>query len=389
MNSQNALGFKIKTEDSHTELTEESLKILTRSSRRNTEEHGAVVSKSSSVPLCPPRLRVILLGIIFTNIFSILSCARVDASRSEFTLGTVCTITLFDQAQNKVYRDAFSRIREIENLMSVNIPSSDVFEINASAGIQSVQVHEDTFMVIQRALMFAEKSEGAFDPTVGPLVNLWGITGDAPQVPSQKEIDEVLPYISWQDIFLNEEDHSVFLKRQGMALDLGGIAKGYAADEAASIIQKAGITYAIIDLGGNVIVLGVKPDNTPWRVGLQNPAELRGSYIGVIQTAQTSVVTSGVNERFFIEDGISYHHIFSPWDGYPVKNNLLSVTIITENSMNADALSTAVFVLGYERGKALAESFGAQAIFVFEDFEVRKTEGVDFDLIDEFFWEAE
>jgi len=270
--------------------------------------------------------------------------------------------------------------------MSVNIQASDVARVNAAAGIAPVQVHEDVFKVIERALFFAEISGGAFDPSVGPLVSLWGIGGENPRVPSQAEIDEVLPLINWRDIELDYQTQSVFLKRRGMALDLGAIAKGYAADEAAAIIKNARIKRAIIDLGGNIFTCGEKKDKSPWRVGIQNPNEKRGIYIGIVQVTEQSVVTSGVYERFFEEGGNRFHHIFLPSSGYPVKNGVLSVTIIANNSIDADALSTAVFVLGYEKGMALIESLsGAEAVFIFEDLSVRKTPGVDFILTDKTF----
>jgi thiamine biosynthesis lipoprotein len=216
------------------------------------------------------------------------------------------------------------------------------------------------------------------------LVSLWGIGGDNPRVPTQAEIDAVLPLVNWRDVELDRERRSVFLRQPGMALDLGGIAKGYAADEAAAIIRKARLARAIIDLGGNIMTLGVRQDGHPWRVGIQNPLDNRGAYIGIVEVRDRTVVTSGVYERNFEADGVLYHHIFSPFDGYPANNGLLSVTIIAGASIDADALSTAVFVMGYERGMALLGSFeGIEGIFVFEDMSVRKTEGVDFVITDE------
>ena len=338
---------------------------------------------SSSASLC---FRLIKIGIMC---LALLGCTRVEPSRAEFALGTICHVTLYEQGREWIYRDIFSRIREIENLMSVNIPSSDVSRINAAAGIAPVQVHEEVFRVIERAVFFAELSGGAFDPTVGPLVSLWNISDEDPRLPSREEIDEVLPLINWRDIELDASECSVFLKRRGMALDLGAIAKGYAADEAAEVIRNARINRAIINLGGDVVILGERKDKNPWRVGVQDPNREVNNFLGVLlvpaadeaESFKTSVVTSGVNERFFEKDGERFHHIFSPVAGYPVKNGLLSVTIIAANSMDADAFSTLVFVLGFEEGTALLDSFpGADAVFVLEDLTVRKTSGVDFTL---------
>jgi thiamine biosynthesis lipoprotein len=296
----------------------------------------------------------------------------------------VCTISLFDQGNNRVYRDIFRRLREIENRMSVALADSDVSRINAAAGVEPVQVHADVFEVIERAIHYAGLSGGAFDPTVEPLVALWGIGGENPRVPSQGEIDAALSLVNWRDIVLDRDAGTVFLKRPGMALDLGAIAKGYAADEAAAIIRKAKIKRAIVDLGGNILTYGKKKDGSLWRVGIQNPNNLRGNYIGIMQFGSKTMVTSGVYERFFEDNGVRYHHLLSPADGYPVQNGLLSVTIVTDRSMDADGLSTSVFVLGYERGKALLESLdGVQGIFIFEDRSIRMTAGTGFTLTDE------
>lgn len=312
-----------------------------------------------------------------------MSCIQSEPSRVEFALGTVCSVTLFDQARDNVYNDIFFRIHEIENLMSVHIPASDISRVNAAAGAEQIQVNTKTFKVIERAVYFAEKSGGAFDPSVGPIVSLWGINSDNPRIPSQEEINEVLPLVNWRNIELDAETNSVFLAHHGMALDLGAIAKGYAADEAARIIKEAGIKRAKIDLGGNIIMLGEREDRNPWRVGIQNPGKDRGSIVGVLQITEQTIVTSGIYERFFEENGIRYHHLFDPATGYPAENGLLSVTVITDISMDADALSTAIFVLGFKQGMALLEFFpGTEAVFIFEDKSIRMTSGVNFTLTD-------
>jgi len=306
------------------------------------------------------------------------SCTQQETSHTDFALGTVCSVTLFEKGQKNIYDEIFSRIREIENLMSVNIAASDVSRINAAAGIEAVQVQEDTFKVIERALYFAELSGGAFDPTVGPLVSLWDINGK-PRVPSKEEINAVLPLINWRNMEMYARLNSVYLTQRGMAIDLGSIAKGYAADEAAKIIKSHNINRAKIDLGGNIIMIGARHDNTPWKVGIQDPGENRGSIIGILQIPEKTVVTSGVYERNFQEDGMIYHHLLSVTDGYPINNGLLSVTIIADISMDADALSTAVFVLGYEKGLSLLNNYKeAQAVFVFKDKRVIAAPGVDF-----------
>lgn len=342
----------------------------------------------SPTPLSKTRTFGSIVIISIFIFFPVTACNSQEASRTEFALGTVCTVTLYDHGQPFIYNDIFSRIREIENLMSANIPSSDVSKINSAAGEEKVFVHKDVINLIERALFFASFSGGAFDPSIGTIVSLWGIGSENQRVPSHEEIERNLPLVNWRNIELDAQAYCVFLKDKGMAVDLGAIAKGYAADEAAVILKKHEAGRAIIDLGGDIVIFGIKKDKSPWRVGIQNPNpdERRGDYIGVlhipgIENEWQTIVTSGVYERFLEKDGRRYHHIFSPVNGYPVENGLLSVTVIAQSSMDADALSTAVFVLGYESGKKLIESFsGAEAVFIFEDNSVRKTQGVNFTL---------
>jgi len=296
-------------------------------------------------------------------------------------------VTLFEDGFDEIYNNIFSRIYEIENLMSVKISSSDVSRINASAGIKPVQVHDDTFKVIERAYYFASLSEGAFDPTVGPLVSLWGFGSENFNIPSQEEIDSILPLVNWQNIELDTDKKTVFLMQPGMALDLGAIAKGYAADEIALIVRKSEVKRAIIDLGGNVIICGEKEDKSPWKVGIQSPGRARGIPVVTLHTAEKTIVTSGVYERYFTDNGIHYHHLMDPSTGYPARSGLLSVSIITDNSMDADALSTVVFVLGYEKGRVLVDSLpNTEALFIFDDKSLVSTKGLNFTLTDKTFF---
>ncbi|MCL2720832.1 MAG: FAD:protein FMN transferase [Treponema sp.] len=329
----------------------------------------------------------VLRGFLILNIILFYSCSKTEPSRTETAFGTACTITLYEHGSTGIYNEIFSKIHQIDNLMSINILSSDVSRINNNAGIEPVQVHEETFKVIERAVYYAGLSDGAFDPTVGPLVNLWGIGKGNRNIPSQNEIDKTLTLINWSNIELDPKTNSVFLTQSGMSLDLGAIAKGYAADAAAQIIKEAGIKRALINLGGDVYVLGEKPDKIPWKIGIQHPYEERNVTIGYVQLQKDkALVTSGVYERFFIRNEIRYHHIFNPSNGYPADNNLLSVTIIAQTAMNADALSTAVFVLGYEKGMELIKNIpDAEAMFVFKDRSIRTTSGVNFTLTDNTF----
>ena len=296
--------------------------------------------------------------------------------QSQLHLGTVCTINLFDQGSTELYGQMFQKLKGIEQAFSVNLSDSAVSQINQSAGIAPVVVPQEVIYVLQEALRIAERTGGAFDPTIGPLVDLWDIGGDNSQVPSQEAIDHARSLVDWRLVEIDSQRGTVYLPKQGMALDLGGIAKGYAADELVAIAQEAGIQQALFDLGGNIYAFGTKADGTPWRVGVKDPAQPGGSPALALAVQDRSVVTSGMYERFFEQEGIRYHHILNPATGYPVWNDIQSVTIVSKSSLLADALSTSVFVLGREKGLALLESEDAEGVIIGEDNLVYPTSGI-------------
>ncbi len=332
------------------------------------------------------------LFLVFILPLLVLSCSngkKTPESRIEFLLGTTCGVTIHDNPSTKTLDKVFRRIKEIEERMSVNLESSEVSAINGNAGKSPVAVSEETYKVVATALKFAALSGGAFDPSIGPVVGLWGIGTERARLPKPEEIAAALKAVDYRKVKLSEADRSVFLTEAGMALDLGAIAKGWAADEAARVLRENGVGKAIIDLGGNIFVLGSHPGNRPWRIGVQNPDKSRGKYIGIVQAEDLAVVTSGIYERFFIgSDGRRYHHILDTKNGYPVSNGLTSVTVIARDSTSADALSTALFSLGLERGLALAESLdGVEAAFITEGDVVHVTKGLKdvFEMTDETF----
>ena len=291
-----------------------------------------------------------LLIIIFSIGFA--SCERTAEPRTEALMGTVCTVNAYEDGTKSLYDELFARLHEIDETFSVTIDSSEISAINKAAGERSVSVSSDTAYVVKASLSFAELTGGAFDPTVGPLVKIWGINTDHARVPEKSEIDAVLPLINWRDVSVTD-DNTVMLKRRGMALDLGGIVKGYAADELTKILKARKVRRAIVDLGGNIFVYGKKKDGSPWRVGIKNPNDPEGVPSIVLNVANSTIVTSGVYERFFTENGVRYHHILDAKTGYPAASGLLSSTVVCESSMAADALSTSVFVLGKKSGMEL------------------------------------
>lgn len=307
------------------------------------------------------------------------SCSKnISPSQTRPVLGTVCTVQLFENGKQKYYDTLFERLEQIEAHMSMNIPSSDIARINAASGGQKIAVHDDTFKVIRRALDIAQLSDGAFNPASGALVKLWNIGSDAPHLPSQEEIEGALALCDWRSVVLSEdgEEKSVYLPVKGTALDLGGIAKGFAADELAALIKKLKIPRAIIDLGGNIYAVGEKKGKEAWKVGIKNPFDSAASPVVALSVKDVSVVTSGVYERFFVYEGRLFHHLLDCKTGYPADNGLMSVTIVNGSSMDADALATAVFVMGKERGMDLLRRINTEGLCIDTEKTIEATESL-------------
>lgn len=279
-------------------------------------------------------------------------------------LNTVCGINLYKDGTKELYEKIFNRLTEIDRDFNAHSETSFISQINQAAGKKAVEVPADVYYVIATSLEYSRLTGGAFDPTVGPLVELWGINTDFAHVPSKKEIEQTALLVNWQDVEItpntNNEGGNVMLRREGMALDLGGIAKGYAADEVVKIVAENNVSQAIVDLGGNIYVYGKKQDGSLWRVGVKNPNDPNGTPAMVLSLENSTVVTSGVYERFFIEDGIRYHHILDTKTGIPAQTGLLACTIICESSMTADALSTSMFLLGKENGIKFLRELAAE-----------------------------
>lgn len=260
---------------------------------------------------------------------------------------------------------AFARLREIEGRMSANREGTEVFEVNAAAGTAAVRVSPDTLFVVGKALEYARLSNGAFDPTIGVVVKLWNIGMEGERIPEDAEIESALGLVDWTSVVVDQKASTVYLPKRGMRLDLGAIAKGYAADEVERILSEHRVRAAVVDLGGNILVFGKKADGSPWRVGIQNPFSERGKYLGIASMGQGTVVTSGVYERYFERDGKRYHHILDTKTGRPVETDLVSISVISSSSIDADGLSTTLFALGREKGLALVKTLpGVEAIYV-------------------------
>ncbi|MCK5736951.1 MAG: FAD:protein FMN transferase [Spirochaetaceae bacterium] len=299
---------------------------------------------------------------------------------NRFLLDTVVSIKLYNSVREDILDEAFSLIENYENLFSRHKKDSDISRINLAAAGTPTVVSGETGNLLTTALDYARLSEGRFDPTVGPLVQLWGIGTENPHVPDTLKIAEALPLVNYSAVTVSRETGGITLEKEGMMLDLGGIAKGWIADRIGEFLIENRETHFLINLGGNVLVHGGKPEGKagiiPFKVGMQNPFESRGRYLGVFSLTEGSVVSSGIYERFFESGGTRYHHILNTADGYPVRNNLAAVTVLSELSIDGDALSTTLFTLGLDKGIQLVENLdGIDAAFVTMDGKVILTPG--------------
>ena len=308
--------------------------------------------------MTPPHLRafrffafILISGLLFT------ACGdpnEFNHRRSQFLMGTLVEISVIEKDEKlaiTAIQHAFREIRRLENLMSIHIPDSEVSKINQAAGKDRVPVSKELMVVIQRSLFWSEKTAGAFDITIGPAQELWDF--DAPSLPSKNSIADAIKKIDFRKIQLEEQN--IFLPEKWMRLNLGAIAKGYAVDKAIDVLRKNKIQNALINAGGDLKSIGKRSDQLNWRIGLQHPRNSE-SLLASFSISGNAVATSGDYQKYFEQNGKRYHHILDPKTGYPATTGSMSATVIAKNVMDADALSTAIFVLGPEKGIALIDS---------------------------------
>jgi thiamine biosynthesis lipoprotein len=258
-----------------------------------------------------------------------------------------------------------------------NAETSEIIALNNASGIKEVKLSPDTFSVVESGKQYSLQSNGRFDITVGPIVKLWNIGTDYAAVPEKGKLEEAVKLVDYRKLILNKENLTAKLEIQDMKVDLGAIAKGYTGDEVARVLKENGVEHAIINLGGNVMTVGGNPNGNPWKIGIHNPFDARGDFLGIAPVKDQTVVTSGTYERVFEENGKKYHHILDVATGYPTENNLYSVSIITGKSIDGDALSTTTLLIGLEEGIKLIEGIEkVEAIFVTSDKQVYVTSGL-------------
>lgn len=303
-------------------------------------------------------------------------------TKTDFLLNTVVSINLYDK-QDKVLLDGcFSMIRRYETIFSRTLEDSELYSLNhglapvvaQSGGHITYSISSELSDLIRYALHYSEISDGAFDLSVAPITSLWDFQTDNPVLPDANKLAQALTLVDYHNITLKGEE--ITFAKSGIEIDLGAIAKGYIADRIKSYLLANGVHSAIINLGGNVLCVGEKPQQVPFLVGVQKPYADRNETVAVMKINDLSVVSSGVYERFFKLNGQTYHHILDPRTGYPYDNGLISVTILSEESVDGDGLSTSCFALGLEKGLALIESLpDTYAVFITEDYELHYSAG--------------
>lgn len=291
------------------------------------------------------------------------------------SMDTIMSLTAYGVNREKALENAQKEIFRLNDLLSVGVESSEVSQVNRMG---TLTLSEDTMKIVERSLELYTRTEGAFDITVYPLMELWGFISQNYHVPTAEELSVTLAQVGANRLTLDTTSNTLTLG-EGQAIDLGGIAKGYTSQRIVEEFQAAGVTSGIVSLGGNVHCLGSKPDGTPYRVGIREPNN-EGDIAAIVEVTNSAVITSGGYERFFVdeESGLTYQHILDPSTGIPAESDLLSVTIISEDGMLADCLSTALYIMGLDKASDFWRNYSDQfqAVFIDTDNRIYVTEGL-------------
>lgn len=301
------------------------------------------------------------------------SVQQKPLSAEIFALDTVISLSVWGGSQ-EILDGAVALCYKYEKLLSRTIEGSDVYRINHSKG-EYTQVSDDTVMLVRKSIEFSEASVGYFDITIAPVKELWDFKAENPSVPGEDSINRELAKVDYRNI---EVEGNRIRMKNGAQIDLGAVAKGYIADKMTEYLRSNGVNKAILNLGGNIVMVGEKEEGIPWSVGIKDPDGGQNEYMATVDVKDESVVTSGVYERFFEVDSVIYHHILDPFTGYPAQNSVKSVTIISKSSLEGDILSTTCFVLGPEKGLQLIETLeDAEAVYIMEDKSIIKSSGIE------------
>ena len=294
-----------------------------------------------------------------------------SVSKTSFLLNTEVTITLYGTDDDSLIQKCFTLCKEYEDKFSRTKEGSELYKLNHR---ETDTASFDTMELIKTALSYSRLSDGAFDITIGSCSSLWDFRSESPSVPDPDLLEEALSHVGYEKISIS--GNRLSFSDNKTILDLGAIAKGYIADRLKDFLVENGVKSAIISLGGNILCVGKRPDGSDFRVGIQKPFEEQGTTLLTVGIDGWSVVTSGTYEQYFEQNGVLYHHILDPSTGYPCNNGLLSVTILSEQSVDGDALSTACFSLGLQKGMDLINSLeNIYAVFVTEDGQLHYSDG--------------
>ena len=313
-----------------------------------------------------------LLAILLALTLLSAGCAgNVQNEKLNYTdvlFDTVIQIDIFDNADKELLTGCRELCLKYDSMLSRTNEQSEIYKINHADG-EFVEVSLETLELVEQGLYYSDLSKGAFDITIGAVSSLWDFQSEEHILPSSEDIDAAVRHISYECVEI--EDSKIRLTDSDAMLDLGAIAKGYIADKLKEYLVENGVEHALINLGGNILIIGDKPDGSKYNIGIQKPFDQTGQPITSVKVSDTSLVTTGIYERCFEKDDTLYHHILDPATGYPCQNNLYSVTIVTKSSIMADALSTTCFLLGLKDGMELINSLeGVEALFITDDYEL-------------------
>ena len=321
----------------------------------------------------------LIFSLLLLLIFSLSACASINRNSTDkitktgFYLDTVVSLTVYSEEDSLHLDECLALCGEYEKIFSRTDPESELWGLNAKG---SAEVSPELLELIETALEYCELSGGRFDITMGAVSDMYAFSSDSPTLPSDEAIAAALEHTGYEKITL--EGSRVTLGDTEAVIDLGAIAKGYIADALAEHLRSRGVESAIIDLGGNILCLGSKPDGSDFKIGIQYPYRESNQVIDTLSLSDMSVVTSGVYQRWFEQDGETYHHILDPETGRSLNNGLISVSIISPRSTDCDALSTTAFALGLEEGMALINSLpDTWAVFITEDMELHYSDGFE------------
>lgn len=299
---------------------------------------------------------------------------ETEASKDLFAMDTYMTLTAYGEDAQEAVDKAAERVEALDALLSTGNENSEIYQLNQNG---EAALSEEGGYLVERALELYKKTEGAFDIAIYPVMQAWGFPTQDYHVPDDDTLKEKLALADASKVNYDKDTRKIFFDQDGMEIDLGGIAKGYTSSQIMQIYQDCGVTSGLVNLGGNVQALGGKTDGSKWRVAIQSPDDTE-EYLGILEIEDQAVITSGGYERYFEEDGVTYHHIIDPATGYPADSGLISVTIVSDDGTLADGLSTSLFIMGEEKAAQFwrENSDEFEAIMETSDGELYVTEGI-------------